>query len=242
LKETRRFLEQHQRRQDGLVASTTPFLEPWKPQYRRNLVLVGLVHTLRSIPLIGATSWWAYYAERERGFTAQEVAIFIGVSYGLGTVGYYVCGRLMERLGRRPTAMIYLVGGIAFSMLLFQVTSKPVAFVALMLAVFFGLGMGPVMSAFATELFPTEIRGQAAAWIRNWFEIAGIFFGPLLVGVLGDHANGAIGNIGDTVTLLMVLQIPCIWILWRYMPETKGQELEDIGAVDLLVAGQVVAP
>ena len=82
------------------------------------------------------------------------------------------------------------------------------SFVALLLAVFFGLGMGPVMSAFATELFPTEIRGQAAAWIRNVFEIAGYVFGPALVGILGDHATGAIGNIGDTVTLLMLLQLP----------------------------------
>jgi putative MFS transporter len=241
LKETRRFIEEQQRRREGKSETGVPFLAPWQPQYRRNLVLVGLVHTLRSVPVIGATSWWAYYAERERGFTSKEVAVFIGVSYGLGTFGYYVCGRMMERLGRRPTAMVYFVGGISFSMLLFQVSSKPVAFVALMFAVFFGLGMGPVLSAFATELFPTEIRGAAAAWIRNWFEISGIFFGPLLVGVLGDHSSGAIGNIGDTVTLLMVLQIPCIWIVWRYMPETRGKELEQIAEDEGMVStGAVV--
>jgi hypothetical protein len=28
----------------------------------------------------------------------------------------------------------------------------------------------------------------------------------------------------------MVLQIPTIWLVWRYMPETKGMELEDIAA------------
>jgi putative MFS transporter len=134
----------------------------------------------------------------------------------------------MERFGRRPTAMVYFTGGITFSVVLFQVSSKPVSFVALLLAVFFGLGMGPVMSAFATELFPTEIRGQAAAWIRNVFEIAGYVFGPAVVGILGDHATGAIGNIGDTVTVLMVLQVPTIWLVWRYMPETKGRELEEI--------------
>ena len=114
----------------------------------------------------------------------------------------------MERIGRRPTAIIYFVGGIIFSIVLFQSSARSVSFFALMLAVFFGLGMGPVMSSFATELFPTEIQGQAAAWIRNWFEIAGYVFGPALVGILGDHATGAIGNIGDTVTLLMILQLP----------------------------------
>jgi putative MFS transporter len=226
LRETRRFEAHRARRVPD--EEKVPLLEPWKPQYRRNLVLVGLLHMLRSIPLFGSTAWWAFYAERERGFSAMDVAVFIGLAYGFGTVGYYLCGRLMERWGRRPTALVYTVGGIVWAMVLFQVSSKPVSFVALMLAVFFGLGMGPVMGAFATELFPTEIRGQAAAWVRNWFEIAGYVLGPALVGVLGDHTTGAIGNIGDTVTLLFVIQIPAVWLIWRYLPETKGLELEAI--------------
>lgn len=236
LRETQRFLDLKAGR---AVEHKTPFLEPWKPQYRRNLVLVGLVHMMRSIPIFGSTAWWAFYAERERGFTSIEVSIFIIAAYGLGCVGYYVCGRLMERIGRRPTALIFFSGGIFFSIVLFQIGSKTVSFFSLMLAVFFGLGMGPVMSSFATELFPTEIRAQAAAWIRNWFEIAGYVFGPALVGILGDHATGAIGNIGDTVTLLMVLQIPALFLIWRYMPETKGLELEEVMA---LSPAEVVAP
>ena len=234
LRETQRFLEMREEKARGEVHEETPFLEPWKPQYRRNLVLVGLVHMMRSIPIFGSTAWWAYYAERERGFTATEVSIYIISAYGLGCIGYYVCGRLMERIGRRPTAVLYFSGGIVFSIILFQTTSKALAFPALGLAVFFGLGMGPVMSSFATELFPTEIRGQAAAWIRNWFEIAGYVFGPALVGILGDHATGAIGNIGDTVTFLMILQVPAAFLVWRYMPETKGLELEEILAEDQL--------
>jgi putative MFS transporter len=238
LRETKRFLEEKEKRDAGETIEKVPFLEPWKPQYRRNLVLVGLVHMLRSIPLFGSTAWWAFYAERERGFSAAQVAVYIIVAYGIGCVGYYVCGRSMERWGRRPTAMVYFAGGILFSIVLFQVSDKTVSFFALMLAVFFGLGMGPVMSSFATELFPTEIRGQAAAWIRNWFEIAGYVFGPALVGILGDHSTGAIGNIGDTVTLLMVLQVPTLWLVWRYMPETKGMELEDIAAREVAVVAQ----
>lgn len=230
LRETQRFLQLKAARDAGQTIREVPFLEPWKAQYRRNLVLVGLIHMLRSIPLFGSTAWWAFYAERERGFTSLQVSIYIISAYGLGCIGYYVCGRAMERFGRRPTALVYFAGGIVFSIVLFQVSGAVISFFALLLAVFFGLGMGPVMGSFATELFPTAIRGQAAAWIRNWFEIAGYVFGPALVGVLGDHSTGAIGNIGDTVTLLMVLQLPTLWLVWRYMPETKGLELEDVMA------------
>src|SRR5207248_10317005 len=49
LKETRRF-EEHQRTAGG---SKTPFFEPWRPEYRRTLVLVGLIHLFRSLPLFG---------------------------------------------------------------------------------------------------------------------------------------------------------------------------------------------
>ena len=225
LKETRHFEEMRDHRVAQEQPHDQPFLAAWEPRHRRNLVLVGLVHMLRSIPLFGSTAWWAFYAERERGFTSTEVAIYIILAYGFGCAGYYICGRLMERVGRRPTAVVYFLGGIVFSIVLFQVSDKAISFVALMLAVFFGLGVAPVMSAFATELFPTSIRGQAAAWVRNWFEIAGYVFGPALVGILGDHTTGAIGNVGDTVTFLMIMQLPAVYLVWRYMPETKGLAL-----------------
>jgi len=228
IKETRRFLELKAGR---LAEAPKPsMLVPWRRRYRRNLVLVGMIHMFRSIPLFGSTAWWAFYAERERGFTASKVAFYIICAYGLGCVGYYVCGRAMERFGRRPTALVYGVGGIVFTIILFQTTSESLAFVSLLLGVFFSLGMGPVMSAFATELFPTEIRGQTAAWIRNVFEIAGYVFGPAVVGILGDHESGAIGNVGDTVSAMMLFSIPVLWLVWRYMPETKGRELEEISA------------
>ncbi|MGH9188069.1 MAG: MFS transporter [Acidimicrobiales bacterium] len=229
LQETQRFLEAKAGR--ATLAGRGDFLAPWRPAYRRNLVLIGLVSSLRSIPLFGATAWWAFYAERERGFTAEEVAFFIISAYALGCLGYYTCGRVMERWGRRPTGMAYVVGACSFSILLFQSRAKPLSFVALLLAVFFGLGMRPVLSAFSTELFPTEIRGQAVAWTRNVFEIAGYVFGPALVGVLGDHSTGVIGNIGDTVSLLMLMMLPTIWLLWRYAPETKGRDLEEVSVM-----------
>jgi MFS transporter, putative metabolite:H+ symporter len=226
LRETRRFIEVREGRAD--TEPRESMLVAWRPQYRRNLVLVGLIHMFRSIPLFGSTAWWAFYAERERGFTDGQVAFYIICAYGLGCVGYYICGRAMERFGRRRTGLVYGVGAITFTILLFQTTSQALSFVGLLLAVFFGLGMAPAMGAIATELFPTEVRGQAVAWIRNVFEIAGYVFGPAVVGILGDHKSGAIGNIGDTVTALMLLQVPTLWLVYRYLPETKGRELEEI--------------
>ena len=113
-------------------------------------------------------------------------------------------------------------------MVLFQTTNPIISFFALLGGVFFGLGMSPVMSAFSTELFPTEIRGQAAAWIRNIFDAASAALGPVAVGVLADHTTGAIGNVGDSVTLLAALWIPAAWLVWRHLPETRGVDLDSL--------------
>jgi MFS family permease len=92
--------------------------------------------------------------------------------------------------------------------------------------VFFGLGSASMTSAFSTESFPTYIRGRAAAWARNAFEIPGGILGPLLVGVLGDHRTGPLASIGDAVGLVILVGfLPALFTAWRYVPETRRADL-----------------
>jgi MFS transporter, putative metabolite:H+ symporter len=226
IQETARFCLLRARRQRGEVEARVPLMAPWAPTHRRRLAAVGAMHVLRGIPQSAATAWWVFYAERERGFSPARIALFVIVAYGMGTFGYLACGRCMERFGRRPTALVGFAAGLGCSVVLFQTADPAVSFFALLGGVFFGLGMSPVMSAFTAELFPTEIRGQAAAWVRNVFDVAGTVVGPLAVGVLGDHVSGPIGSIGDSVTLLAVLWLPAAWLVWRHLPETRGVDLD----------------
>lgn len=230
LRETQRF----QDHADSVVAKggslRVSLWEPWRPEYRRTLVLVGLIHLFRSLPLFGATAWFFYYAEREVGMSENLLYLIFIVAYGFGTLGYWACGNLMDRVGRRPTAIVYGILAAVSASALFQARSSTAVGILIVLAVFFGLGMAPVTGAISTELFPTYIRNQSAAWARNVFEIAGFILGPLLVGVLGDHYTGALGSIGDAVSILVLLFVPATWLIWRHLPETKGRELEEIEA------------
>lgn len=241
LKETQRF----QRHADDAARSgrslRVNFFEPWRAPYRRTLVMVGLIHLFRSLPLFGATAWYFYYAQGEGGLTKTSSELIFLVAYGGGIAGYWVCGRAMDRYGRRPTAIVYGLMAALSASALFQAQTPLSIGVLLVLAVFFGLGMAPVTGAISTELFPTYIRNQSAAWARNIFEIAGFILGPLLVGVLGDHYSGALGSIGDTVTILVLLFIPATWLIWRHLPETMGRELEEIED-DLGIAHVEAAP
>lgn len=171
-------------------------------------------------------AWWAYFAERERGFTEAEVGLAVLLAFAFGAPAYYLCGRAMDRFGRRPVALAYLAASMFSAMVLFQVHDRLVGLLALIGAVAFGLGGQPALSAFSTELFPTDVRGQAAAWVRNVFEVPGYLLGPAAIGVLGDHDHGLIGNIGDSVTLMTAFAIPALWLIWRRLPETRDVELD----------------
>lgn len=235
LRETRRF-QLHL--DTGAADEPVDFWAPWRGPYRWRLVLVGLVHLLWSIPFFAATSWFFYYAEREQGIEELHLYVMFLVAFGFGLVGYAACGVLLERLGRRPTTILYLAASLGFGIALFQFEGTILIALSLVGAIFFGVGTAPALSAMATELFPTAIRGQAAAWSRNVFEIAGFVLGPLVVGVVGDHYSGAIGSIGDTISVLvLLLGTPAIWLVARHLPETRGLELE---AIDARLAG--VAP
>jgi MFS family permease len=204
----------------------TSLWEPWKPQFRRNLLAVGTMHFFRFAAVAAGAFWWPYYAQQEVGMSLSLSGLYLAVAGILGAVGFIVAGRLIDRWGRRPTFIVYMAGSLVFGLWLFQIHSALPMLPALCLAIFFGLGSGCITSAFSTEFFPTYVRSRAAAWARNAFEIPGGIVGPLVVGVLGDHRTGPIGSIGDAMSALFIATlIPVLFIAWRYIGETRGRDL-----------------
>jgi len=210
----------------ALAAWMRVLFEAWHGQARKYIIAVGLVSFLQTLPATAAIGWWAFYAERERHFPSTEASTFFAVAAAVSMAGYYLCGRAMERFGRKPTAIIFVAGSVVSGVAVFQLHGSVLILIALVLAAGFGLGIGPVLSAFATELFPTGVRAQASAWIRNGFANTGSLLGPAIVGILAQP-TGLIGNVGDSVSLLAFLAVPAMWIVWRYLPETKGVDLAE---------------
>ena len=207
-------------RKEPVIAA---LVRPW----RRRVLALGSVNLLEKIPVTAGAGWWVYYAEHEHHFSTTIVSVDLATAVALGTVGYYVCGRLIDRFSRKPVATVYFLAACASGVALFHSSSEADSLVFLVIAVFFGLGVGPALSAMSAESFPTRIRAQASAIVGNGFANTGEVTGGSVVGVLSER-GGLIGNIGDTVSILAGLLLVALPVLWLFVPETQGTRLDAV--------------
>lgn len=196
---------------------------------------VGALYFFSHFALLGAVTWWPFYAGVHLAYSDATITLLLGVAYPLGVTGYYLAGRLADRYGRRRTGTLFLFVGMVFGIAVFQISDATLMFPALVLAVFFGFGMNPILAAIASELFPTALRATAVAFVRSIFGTIGGIAGPITVGVLAGASAAErfpsmplLGNMGDVVAMVALMNIPAAIMLWK-LPETAGTELEDIG-------------
>lgn len=171
---------------------------------------------------------WMPSILRAEGF--GEVAAFASTTLmnGLGIVGVLIAVLVVERVGRKrviavagPLAAVTLV---AFALLL---GTPWVALVALGAFGMLALVVIPVMYAYVSELYPTELRASGFGWAssssRAVTGFAPLLFGSVLWPVLG---------LPLTFALLGVLVVAAVAWMWVAAPETAGRELDHIVAAE----------
>lgn len=139
----------------------------------------------------------------------------------------------VDRLGRKPLMMIGSIGmgvsliamGLAAQ---FSVVSFWVLFCILAYIACFALSVGPVTWVILSEIYPTRIRGRAMSvatfflWTAN-FIVSQTF--PMM-----DENPGLIArfNHGFPFYVYAVFCLVLVITVWKAVPETKGQSLEEI--------------
>jgi MFS family permease len=84
-------------------------------------------------------------------------------------------------------------------------------------------GAAPPLSAFSSELFPTEVRGTAGAGLTIT-GVMGSATGLLLAGYLANP----LGSIGKGVAVTCVAPGIVALVLINRLPEAKGKLLDDV--------------
>ncbi|MFI0469501.1 MFS transporter [Saccharopolyspora sp. 5N102] len=175
-----------------------------------------------------ALSWMPSILKAE-GF--GEIAAFASTALmnAVGIVGVALAVLVVDRVGRKrviaTAGPIMSVMLVVFSLLLGTPTLAVVAIGAFGL---FALVVIPVMYAYVSELYPTELRASGFGWAssssRAVTGFAPLLFGSVLWPVLG---------LPLTFTVLGVLVVAAVVFMMVAAPETRGRELDritDLGA------------
>jgi len=135
-------------------------------------------------------------------------------------IGFLVFAALVDRLGRRPTFIGYLIiGAIAVAVLVLE--TNPEALLATMFFTGFGItgifaGMGPFTAEMVSN---TSARGLAMGIAYNGGRIGGLI-APVLIGALATSERGFVIGMATTIAAF-ILAIGVILIC----PETRGTEI-----------------
>jgi putative MFS transporter len=140
--------------------------------------------------------------------------------------GYFTAAWLVERWGRKPTLVAFLLGTAASALLFGTSTTGTTAFVALALLSFFNLGAWGVVYTYSPELYPTAVRATGAGIAASVGRLGGII-GPFLTPVLVP----TLGQSGVFIMFMVVLLVTALNV-WLLAEETRGKSLEEIsGAI-----------
>jgi MFS family permease len=140
--------------------------------------------------------------------------LLVTLGGGLGLVCF---GPLSEWLGRRGAFLVYVVGGLLISQLVFQVGfGRAVLLATLPVFGFLTLGMHAGFAVYFPELFPTRLRGTGTGFCFN--------VGKLVAAPVLFLSGWQVGwQMSASILSLLFLLGPLILLA---APETRGSDLE----------------
>ena len=171
------------------------------------------------------------------GFSESQSFVFSLISATINVTVTIVAILLVDKVGRKPLLLVGSVGmalslgamAVIFAMApvtdggpVLEGAAGPIALVcANLFVVFFGVSWGPVMWVMLGEMFPNRIRGAAlaVAGFAQWFAnfLVTQTFPPL-----AEFSLGLAYGLYAAFAALSFLFVA------KFVPETKGRELEDM--------------
>lgn len=186
----------------------------------RLLLVLGLAFAV-SLVTGPANSFVYIYAQNVLHLSGVAIAGMVVVAAVFGLAGLALGRFLADNLGRRPTGAMAMAAMAGLGVLTYS-GSRPALIGGYELGVLAASTFAPAAGAFVNELFPTEVRASVAGWSLA-AGVLGAAGGLLAFGAIADVGNRF--SVGAEVTFLPVILLV---VLWRFLPETKGKEPEEL--------------
>lgn len=227
LRETRRFEQLQKEREAQLIPAPTPSLfRIFSTPYATRVLFLALIWGLTYTCTNNTVLFWKEFAVGERGLTDKQVGLTLTIAAVGSLPMIFLVGRLLDVVGRRLGALIIFVAtifGVGFG---FQLHDRVGLTIAMVFAVFGVSSVLSVLNAFTSELFSTELRGDAYAWANNLLGRLSNVISPFFIGAIAAERGW-----GFTMTATTVGPLLALALIWKLLPETRGKELEETAAL-----------
>jgi MFS transporter, putative metabolite:H+ symporter len=202
-------------------AGRTRVAELWSGRYLRRTAMLwilwfGVVLTYYGIFL------WIPSILAGRGLSEVRSNEFFFLSTLAQVPGYFSAAWLVERIGRKPTLVAFLLGTAASAFMFGNAGTGTDAFIWAALLSFFNLGAWGVVYTYTPELYPTSVRATGSGLAAAVGRVGGII-GPYLTPVLVTSI--AVNGTFAIFMGLLVVTAAAVAVLGE---ETRGRSLEEI--------------
>lgn len=194
----------------------------FRTPYRTRVLRLALIWGLTYVCTQTAITFFKSHAVEELGRSEAEVGTMIGGAALLAMPLVFLVGRLLDRIGRKRGAAIVFSLTALGCVGAYTLTDTIPLMIAVVFAVFGAAAVLPVLNSFSTELFPTDLRSDAFAWSNNLLGRIGYVLAPIVVGLLAEEWGWGLSVAATAIGPVFALGLIFLW-----MPETQGRELED---------------
>jgi len=196
--------------------------EIWSKNFKKRTLMLWVVWGVLVYSYHGIFIWLpTFYA------TSLDLSVFKSIQWVLIVTlaqvpGYYTAALLLDRVGRKKIAIIYLLfAGIGSALLSFAMDPNGILFWSIVIS-FFNLGAWSALYAYTPELYPTRIRGTASGAAASIGRLAGAI-APTATPLLYYY-----GGLPAAFVVFAVVQLVGAVTILVLGVETKGKKLEEI--------------
>jgi len=156
-----------------------------------------------------------------KGFSLTKSFEYVMVMTVAQIPGYFSAAYLVDKVGRKPTLSIYLIGTAICAYFFGQSTNVQTILLMGSLMSFFNLGAWGIVYTYTPELYPTHARATGSGWAAGFGRIGGII-APVAVGLMIGSYHLPSQSVFLMFAAVLILTALNVIILGE---ETKGRPM-----------------
>ena len=180
---------------------------------------VVVLTSVQNFGYYGIMIWMPNFLSKQLGFSLTKSGLWTAVTVCGMMAGIWIFGRLADRIGRKPSFLLFQLGAVISIITYSQLTDPTDMLVAGAFLGMFVNGMMGGYGALMAEAYPTEARATAQNVLFNLGRAVG-GFGPVVVGAIVSAYSFSIA-----IAFLAVIYVIDMVATVFLVPELKGKEL-----------------